>query len=296
MLSDWQDLCNVRQNLKAKGFKGAVGTGASFNQLVGEDQIDKFNELLSDQLDLSFFSVTTQVYPRKQDYRVLSALAGLGASLNKFAFDLRILQSPAVGELSEPFGIKQVGSSAMPFKRNPINAEKINSLARYLAQLPRIAWDNAAHSLLERTLDDSANRRIILPESFLVSDELLMTANRIADGFSVNKAAMAHNLSVFSPFAAIERLLMVLVKAGADRQKMHEHLRKHSMKAWKEIQDGNENPLVNQITHDAEIQRYVSEELIMKAMEIENHLGDAPQQAKKLAQVIKDTISETKKI
>jgi len=130
-------------------------------------------------LDLAAFPVTTQVYPRKQDWLVLNALAGLAQSLYKFAFDLRVLQSPPIGEWSEPFGAQQVGSSAMPFKRNPINAEKIDSLARYLATLPRVAWDNAAHSLLERTLDDSANRRAILPEAFLCADELLSLAARV---------------------------------------------------------------------------------------------------------------------
>ena len=119
---------------------------------------------------------------------MLSLLAGLGASLHKFAFDLRLLQSAPIGELSEPFGKQQVGSSAMPFKRNPINAEKINSLARLLAQMPRIAWDNAANSLLERTLDDSANRRTILPEAFLICDELLITAKRILSGLQVNES------------------------------------------------------------------------------------------------------------
>ena len=140
------------------------------------ERLAEFEQQLSERLDLPFYPVAAQVYPRKQDYQVVSALAGLGASLYKFAFDLRILQSPLVGELSEPFGARQVGSSAMPFKRNPVNAEKINSLARLLAQMPRLAWDNAAHSLLERTLDDSANRRSLLPEAFLSCDELLSTA------------------------------------------------------------------------------------------------------------------------
>ena len=116
------------------------------------------------RLGLEAFTVTTQTYPRKQDWLVANALAGIGASLGKFALDLRVLQSPPFGEWAEPFREKQVGSSAMPFKRNPITAEKINSLARYLAGLPRVAWDNAALSILERTLDDSANRRVVLPK------------------------------------------------------------------------------------------------------------------------------------
>ena len=115
----------------------------------------------------------------------------MGASIYKFAFDLRLLQSPVIGEWNEPFAEKQVGSSAMPFKRNPINAEKINSLARALAQMPPVAWHNAAHTLLERTLDDSANRRTLLPEAFLISDELLKTAARILRGLQVNEQAVA---------------------------------------------------------------------------------------------------------
>ena len=125
------------------------------------------------KLGLEAFEVATQTYPRKQDWFVLNALAGLSASLHKFAFDLRILQSPPFGEWSEPFGAKQVGSSAMPFKRNPIAAENIDSLTRLVAAMPRTMWDNAALSLLERTLDDSANRRFVLPEAFLITDEVL---------------------------------------------------------------------------------------------------------------------------
>ncbi|MFZ0531558.1 MAG: lyase family protein, partial [Anaerolineales bacterium] len=179
LLMDWQTLQATRSKLRGKSFRGAVGTGASYAELIGADNLAEFENRLSERLELPFFVVTTQVYPRKQDYITLCNLASLGASLYKFAFDLRLLQSSPIGELSEPFGKQQVGSSAMPFKRNPINAEKIDSLARLLAQMPRTAWDNAAHSLLERTLDDSANRRTILPESFLICDELLITTKRI---------------------------------------------------------------------------------------------------------------------
>ncbi len=122
---------------------------------------------------------------------MLCGLASLGQSLYKLAADLRLLQAPSLGELAEPFGKKQVGSSAMPFKRNPINAENIDSQCRYLASLPRVAWDNAAHSYLERTLDDSANRRTILPEAFLVADECLRRAQRIVAGLRVDTGASA---------------------------------------------------------------------------------------------------------
>ena len=164
-MEDMQDLRRVRSQCAGKGFKGAVGTAASYIELVGAEQFRGFEKRMSELLELPFFPVATQTYPRRQDFVVISALAGLGASLYKFAFDLRLLQSPVIGEWSEPFGEKQVGSSAMPFKRNPINAEKINSLARMLAGMPQVAWHNAGHSLLERTLDDSANRRTLLAGS-----------------------------------------------------------------------------------------------------------------------------------
>ena len=143
-----------------------MGTGASYMALLGGKQFTHFENQLSQRLGLPFFEVATQTYPRRQDYQVISTLSGLGASLYKLSIDLRLLQSQPIGELSEPFGAKQVGSSAMPFKRNPVKLEQISSLARSLSQMPQLAWQNAAHSLLERTLDDSANRRTLLPEAF----------------------------------------------------------------------------------------------------------------------------------
>jgi adenylosuccinate lyase len=214
---------------------------------------------------------------------VVSALAGLGASLYKFAFDLRLLQSPPIGELSEPFGARQVGSSAMPFKRNPINAEKIDSLARQLAGLPHLAWDNAAHSLLERTLDDSANRRTLLPEAFLISDELLRTASRIVRGLQIDQGSMQRNLEIYGPFAAMERLLMAASKHGADRQAIHERLRQHAMAAWSALQTGQPNPLIESLMNDAEILCYLSEGEIRELMDARSHLGDAPERAYSLA-------------
>jgi adenylosuccinate lyase len=287
LLADWDHLSRTRSELKGKGFKGAVGTGASFAQLVGAENVEAFEARLSALLQLPFYPVSTQTYPRKQDYQVISALAGLGASLYKLAFDLRILQSPAVGELAEPFGQSQVGSSAMPFKRNPINAEKIDSLARALAQTPRLAWDNAAHSLLERTLDDSANRRTLLPEAFLMADELLRVATRIVKGLQVNEGALKRNLSTYGPFAASERVLMALGVAGADRQAMHERLRQHAMAAWGAINQGEPNPLVDLICRDEVFQEYLKEEQMMDLMEAGNYVGFAPERASRLAQDIR---------
>ena len=290
LLSDWDDLRRARRHLRGKGFKGAVGSGASYAELIGAQNLAEFETRLSTRLGLSFFPVTTQTYPRKQDYQVISALAGLGATLHKFAFDLRLLQSPSIGELAEPFGRSQVGSSAMPFKRNPINAEKIDSLARALAQMPRLAWDNAAHSLLERTLDDSANRRTLLPEAFLISDELLQISLRILRGLQVNEAALARNLSIYGPFAATERVLMALGKAGADRQAMHERLRGHALVAWEAIQAGGSNPLIERICQDDVFLGYVAEPQLRALMEARHYLGNAPQRARALAETIRQAI------
>jgi adenylosuccinate lyase len=284
LLLDWEAIGRARRGLKGKGFKGAVGTGGAYAELIGIENLAAFEARLSTRLGLVFFPVASQVYPRKQDYAVLSALAGLGASLYKFAFDLRLLQSPPVGELSEPFGRKQVGSSAMPFKRNPIQAEKIDSLARALAQAPRLAWDNAAHSLLERTLDDSANRRALLPEAFLTADELLRTTTRLLKGLVVNEAAIRRNLEIYGPFAALERLLMRLARLGADRQEMHERLRQHAMNAWAAVQEGQANPLVELVAGDPALQATLSPVEIRDSMDAGEHLGDAPQRARRLAQ------------
>ncbi|HZU86739.1 MAG TPA: adenylosuccinate lyase, partial [Anaerolineaceae bacterium] len=250
LLADFHALRALRGEIRGKGFKGAVGTAAAYCDLIGVENFPAFESRLSDLLDLPFFAVATQVAPRRQEYTLLSALAGLGASLSKFAFDLRLLQSPPLGELSEPFGARQVGSSAMPFKRNPIQSEKINSLARTLAAMPLTAWHNAAHSLLERTLDDSANRRTLLPEAFLTVDELLLTALKILQGLRLDEYAVQRNLAAYAPFAATERVMMALARKGADRQETHERLREHALAAWAEVQRGAENPLLARLLAD----------------------------------------------
>ena len=291
LLQDYERLYHLAKTLKGKGFKGAVGSSASYAELIGVENLALFEQKLSEKLQLPFFTVTSQVYPRHQEYEVISALAGLGLSLYKFAFDLRLLQSPTVGELGEPFGERQVGSSAMPFKRNPTRSEKINSLARYLAALPRLAWDNAAHSLLERTLDDSANRRILLPEACLAADELLRTANSIIGKLRIDEAAIARNLARYAPFAATERVLMALVKKGADRQAMHERIRLHAMQAWEALRAGGENPLTDSLCQDGELSEYLSEAEIRALMDVRAHTGNAPARARALAEQINQTLS-----
>jgi len=290
---DWQNLSRLRDQIRGKGLKGAVGTSASYVELLGAEALPKFEARLSDLLRLEFYPVTTQVYPRKQDYEILSALAGFGASIHKLAFDLRILQSPPFGELGEPFGKKQVGSSAMPFKRNPVKAESANSLARLLAQKARVAWDNAALTLLERTIDDSANRRTSLPEAFLIADELLSVAAWICEGLRVDEGAMARNLATYGPFAATERVLMALSKAGANRQEMHEKIRALSMQAWENLRSGEDNQLIELVATEAEFLRYLPEDKLRALMDASGHIGDAPQRARALAKQIRDDLKRT---
>ncbi len=292
LLTDWENLRRARAHVRGKGFKGAVGTAASYAELIGENNLAEFETRLSTQLGLPFYPVTTQTYPRKQDYQVVSALAGLGGSLYKFCFDLRILQSPPIGELSEPFRTEQVGSSAMPFKRNPINSEKVDSLARALAQYPRLAWDNAAHSLLERTLDDSANRRFMLPEAFLITDELLVVVTRIIEGLQVDEVALARNLDTYAPFAATERIMMALVKAGADRQEIHARLRKHALVAWEALRTEGVNPLTTSICQDELFHTYLAEEELRKLMDTDAYIGDAVRRARQLANTIQQVVAQ----
>lgn len=290
LLSDWHALTNLRQSVRGKGFKGAVGTAASYAELLGSERVQSFEQRLSELLDLPFFPVTNQTYPRRQDYAIISALAGMGATLYKIAFDLRLLQSPTVGEWNEPFSARQVGSSAMPFKRNPINAEKIDSLARALAQMPPVAWHNAAHTLLERTLDDSANRRSLLPEAFLISDELLRTTTRIFKGLRVNEAAIARNMEVYAPFAGTERVMMALVKAGADRQEMHEHLRDLAMMAWSAVQQGQHNPLADLVSANPVFLKHLPASELIALMDVREYTGIAPQRARELADEIRSLV------
>ncbi len=292
LLMDHNDLMRVRAEWRGKGFKGAVGTSASYALLL-EDAVTPaaFEAEVMAELNLPAWAIANQTYPRRQDWAVLSALSGLSSTLYRFAFDLRILQTPSIGEWAEPFGQKQVGSSAMPFKRNPIRAENVDSLARYLAQLPRVAWDDAAHSLLERTLDDSANRRIILPEAFLTMDELLAVSLRLVRDLRVNEIAITRNLATYGPFAGIEPLLMRLVKAGAGRQAMHEVLREVAMQAWIVVEDGKPNPLTDLLAGDARILTYLPDPAeIRAALDACDYIGDAPERALALAQQIRTTV------
>jgi len=294
ILDDLKRLKEIRSGLLGKGFKGAVGTSASYAELVGQENVERFESRISQVLGLPFYPVATQTYTRMQDFHISSVLAGLGASIYKIAFDLRLLQSQPFGETSEPFGEKQVGSSAMPFKRNPIQLEKIDSLARSLSVLPQIAWQNAANSILERTLDDSANRRTTIPEAFLICDEIIYSLTDVFNGLTINLHQVESNLSTYAPFANTERLMMALVKAGADRQKVHESLRLHSMQAWQSVQAGKDNPLISLISTDIEFQKYLSPGKIEKLMSSSAYIGLAASRAGKFSQDIAIVISENK--
>ncbi len=296
LLADWETVRGVRDHLRGKGFKGAVGTSASYHQLLaGTGMTARELEMhIMSALELEAYPVTTQTAPRRQEWDVLNALAGLGMTIYKLAFDLRLLQSPVFGEWAEPFGSAQVGSSAMPFKRNPINAENLDSLARFLASLPRVAWDNAAHNLLERTLDDSANRRIVLPEAFLTTDELLLRTQRIIVGLRIDAAAIQRNLDSFGVFAATERVLMEGVRAGGDRQALHEVIREHSLKAWESLRHNQANPLVKSLSDDPEITKLLTADKVQELLQANAYIGDAPERARAMSSAIRNKLNDKK--
>ena len=285
LMMDLTQLRDVRDRLRGKGFKGAVGTSASYGQLLTESGITArdLESRIMKTLELEPFEAATQTYPRKQDWFIVNALAGVAGTLYKFAFDLRLLQSPPFGEWAEPFGKKQIGSSAMPFKRNPITSEKMDSLGRYVATLPNVVWHNAAHSLLERTLDDSANRRIVLPQAFLAVDELLRVGTRLIRDLHIREQVTQRNLETYGPFAATERLLMEAVKAGANRQEFHELIRRHSLIAWAAIGQGQPNPLLINLTNDPEVTHYVPAERARILLDASDYVGDAPIRARAIA-------------
>ena len=226
---DAAEVLHRLDTLSFRGVKGATGTQASFIDLFDGDA-DKVRELdqrIARKMGFTrVFTVTGQTYPRKVDALVLAALSGIAQSAAKFATDLRLLQHE--GEMLEPFESEQVGSSAMPYKRNPMRAERMTSLARFVIELEGNAWHTAATQWLERTLDDSANRRLVIPEAFLATDAILVLATNVAAGLEVREAVVAQHVAASLPFLATERLLMRGVKAGGDRQRLHEVIRQHS--------------------------------------------------------------------
>lgn len=284
LLTAYEFIQFAKKTIKGKGIKGAVGTAASYQELLKNKTmaVYQLESKVMKSLGIEASLITGQVYPRLYDFIVLNSLVMVTSALAKFAGDLRILQSPLYGEWSEPFGKKQVGSSAMPFKKNPISSENICSLARFVAQLPQVAIENASLSYLERTLDDSANKRIIISEAFLTTDQILITAEKIISGLVINKERISFNLNQYASFAASESIMMEAVKNGADRQAIHEALRDIAMIAWQEIQKGKENPMVKLLLTDKLISRYLNKDQLEKLLLVETHIGDAPQRAKQL--------------
>jgi len=294
LLVDRAALVFAGTQMTAKGIRGAVGTSASYTRLLagGTRTAEQQEAEVLGAFELEARDVATQTYPRKLDYTLLSQLAGLGASLSKFAADVRIQSSPGFGEMFEPFGEKQVGSSSMPFKRNPVMSENICSLARLLPAYADVAWQNAATNFLERTIDDSANRRTILPEAILCTDQILAVARRIVEGLRIDERRITENLRTYGPFAGSEAVLMEAARAGGDRQELHEAIRENAMAAYAALERGETNPLSQLLSGDERIIRYVDPAEVRSQLDPTTHVGDAPARARRLAQRIRATIGK----
>ncbi|XP_058061635.1 adenylosuccinate lyase [Anopheles bellator] len=253
LLMDERALRGCRENLRFRGVKGTTGTQASFLQLFAGDG-DKVRELDRTVTKLAgferYYAVTGQTYSRKVDLEIVSALASLGATVHKMCSDLRLLASRK--ELEEPFEQTQIGSSAMPYKRNPMRSERCCALARHMISMQANAANTLAVQWLERTLDDSANRRLTLSEAFLAADACLLTLLNISQGLVVYPKVIERNIAQELPFMSAENVIMAMVKAGGDRQVCHEKIRVLSHEAGAQVkQHGKDNDLVDRIKADA---------------------------------------------
>ncbi len=275
LLNDLKFLRYFKNHLRGKGMRGAVGTSASYVKLLEGKSINAqtLSRLVMENLGQKETTISSQTYPRKTDLHLTFVLSSIAQSVSKFAFDLRLMQSPNFGEWSEPTSEKRIGSSAMPFKRNPDKAEKVCSLARYISSLVNISWNNAASSLLERTLDDSANRRIFIPEAFLATEEILDVTNQLVEGLVIIDQGIKRNLEKYGPFAGTESLMMEAVKKGASRQQMHEVIRIIATKAWSQINKTGANPLVNLLKKDKIVTTYIKTEAITRLIDPATHTG-----------------------
>jgi adenylosuccinate lyase len=278
-LLDAEELLHRLDALQFRGVKGTTGTQASFLELFDGDD-EKVRELDARvALKMGFarvFPITGQTYTRKLDAQVLAALSGVAQSAAKLATDVRLLQHE--GEILEPFESDQVGSSAMAYKRNPMRAERMTGLARFVIELEGNAWHTASEQWLERTLDDSANRRLVLPEAFLASDAILVLATNVAAGLEVREAVIARHVAAQLPFLATERLLMRGVKAGGDRQRLHEVIRTHSLAVAQAMaEQGLANDLLERLARDPAF-RTLHVALAPNELDPAAYVGRAPRQ------------------
>ena len=253
LVSDLDELDFAIANIKFLGCRGTTGTEASFMELFEGDEkkIDEMNRMIAADFGFSeLFGVCGQTYPRKVDSRIMNALSSIAQSLYRMANDIRLLQHDR--QLEEPFEKNQIGSSAMAYKRNPMRSERICSLARYLMADAMNAHMTASVQWLERTLDDSANRRISLPEGFLCADAILRLAKNVTDGLHVNEKIVERTVMEYLPFIATENLLMEGVKRGGDRQRLHEVIRQCSMEATRRMKEGEGCDLLSRLKESKE--------------------------------------------
>jgi len=251
LLLDLEEVLHRRRLLRARGVKGTTGTQASFLELFEGDhgKVRQLDEAVSRKLGFDrSYEVTGQTYSRKVDSQVVSVLGGISESTHKAGNDLRL--AAAWAELEEPFESEQVGSSAMPYKRNPMRSERMCGLARFVMGFSATTSQTAAVQWFERTLDDSAPRRLVLPQAFLATDAQLVIFANIAGGLVVLPGAIRRNLEHHLPFLASERLLMAAAKAGGDRQELHEALRCHSHATTARMREGHDNDLISRLAAD----------------------------------------------
>lgn len=278
LLCDYDDLTRLKQNVKLRGLKGTTGTQASFYELFNGDdkKVKQLETLVVKKIGYkNAFAVTGQTYPRKFDYKVLSLLSQISQSAYKFANDLRILQS--FKEMEEPFEKNQVGSSAMAYKRNPMRSERICALARYVISLPVNASVTASTQWMERTLDDSANKRITIAESFLAIDGILNLYMNVTENLVVYEKVIEKRVKEELPFMATENVLMEAVKAGGNRQILHEEIRRLSMQAAENVKiNGQPNNLIELIKSDALFASV--KDSIDESINPKNFIGMAPEQ------------------
>ena len=294
---DLEDLDYVLGSMKLLGSKGTTGTQASFLELFDGDQetIDKIDPMIAKKMGFKeCYPVSGQTYSRKVDTRVINVLAGIAASAHKFSNDIRLLQH--LKEVEEPFEKTQIGSSAMAYKRNPMRSERIASLSRYVmvdALNPAIT---SATQWFERTLDDSANKRLSVPEGFLAIDGILDLCLNVVDGLVVYPKVIEKHMMAELPFMATENIMMDAVKAGGDRQELHERIRVLSMEAGKHVkEEGKENNLLELIAADPAFNMSLEE--LQKSMEPSRYVGRAPRQVDNfLKNVVNPILEENKEL